>query len=314
MSNDKNKREDKNNPLRNYKDSTFRLLFSEPKRAIELYNAVSGENLPPDTELTYTTLENAIYADRKNDIGFVINNRHLVLSECQSTVNNNMAMRCLGYVSRTLENLAGKDGLYGKETVKFPAPEFYVFYIGTEKWQSRHLKLSESFLAEPRENSIELVVNIVNLSYNESKEILKRSPSLLGYSKLVDYIRQGQKGGESLQEAIDAAVLKCIEEGLIEDFLRVHSREVSGMLFRELTMEEFAEIRAREAYGKGEQAGLERGRTEGLERGAAQEKHEIAREMLLGGMPLATISQFTKLPPEEIETLKNKGESAGNKR
>ena len=40
-------------PRRNHKDSTFCLLFSEPERAIELYNAVTGENLPPDTELTY---------------------------------------------------------------------------------------------------------------------------------------------------------------------------------------------------------------------------------------------------------------------
>lgn len=30
-------------PQRNHKDSTFCLLFSEPQRAIELYNAVTGE-------------------------------------------------------------------------------------------------------------------------------------------------------------------------------------------------------------------------------------------------------------------------------
>lgn len=73
-------------PRRNHKDSTFCLLFSEPKRAIELYNAITGENLPPDTELTYTTLENALYVDRNNDLGFVIQKRHLVMSECQSSI------------------------------------------------------------------------------------------------------------------------------------------------------------------------------------------------------------------------------------
>lgn len=36
-------------PLRNYKDTTFRLLFSEKERAIELYNALTGEDLPSDT-------------------------------------------------------------------------------------------------------------------------------------------------------------------------------------------------------------------------------------------------------------------------
>ena len=289
--------------LRNHKDSTFRLLFSEPKRAIELYNAVSGENLPPDTELTYTTLENAIYADRKNDIGFVINNRHLVLSECQSTVNNNMAMRCLGYVSRTLENLSGNDGLYGKKMVKFPAPEFYCFYIGNENWESRELRLSEAFLAEPKKNSIELIVNIINLNYTIGEEILQRSPSLLGYSRLVEYIRQEQEGGSELKAAIDTAVKACISEGLIEDFLKLHSREVSGMLFRELTMEEFADIRAREAYGDGkadgEKLGLERGRHEG----AANEKREIAKNMKARQIDLKTIFEITGLPLAEIEAL-----------
>ncbi len=119
-------------PLRTHKDSTFRLLFSEKARAIELYNAVSNEHLPPDTELTYTTLENAIYVDRKNDLGFVIDNHHLVLSEQQSTINFNMPLRCLGYASRTIENLTGTEGIYGKHQIKFPAPEFYTFYTGTE--------------------------------------------------------------------------------------------------------------------------------------------------------------------------------------
>ena len=153
-------------PRRNHKDSTFCLLFSEPERAIELYNAVTGENLPPDTELTYTTLANALYIDRNNDLGFVIQKRHLVMSECQSTINWNIPMRCLGYVSRSLENLSGKEGLYGSKLVKFPAPEFYLFYVGSETWNTKTLKLSDSFQAPPKENSLELVVNFVNLNYN----------------------------------------------------------------------------------------------------------------------------------------------------
>ena len=164
-------------PRRNHKDSTFCLLFSEPARAIELYNAVTGENLPPDTELTYTTLANALYIDRNNDLGFVIQKRHLVMSECQSTINWNIPMRCLGYVSRSLENLAGKEGLYGSKLVKFPVPEFYLFYVGNETWNTKTLKLSDSFQAPPKENSLELVVKFINLNYNVDNEILQRSPS-----------------------------------------------------------------------------------------------------------------------------------------
>ena len=311
-------------PHRHHKDSTFCLLFSEPARAIELYNAVTGENLPPDTELTYTTLANALYIDRNNDLGFVIQKRHLVMSECQSTINWNIPMRCLGYVSRSLENLSGKEGLYGSKLVKFPAPEFYLFYVGNETWDTKTLKLSDSFQAPPKENSLELVVNFVNLKYNEDNEILQRSPSLLGYSKLLYYIKTAAKeNGGDLKSAIDTSVKQCMEEGLIEDFLRKHSREVTGMLFNEITVEEFAEIRAREAYEdgekygftkgeqsgftKGEKSGFTKGETVGLTKGrsegAAQEKREIARNLVQLGLDLAQIRQATGLTPEEIEKL-----------
>ena len=303
-------------PRRNHKDSTFCLLFSEPARAIELYNAVTGENLPPDTELTYTTLANALYIDRNNDLGFVIQKRHLVMSECQSTINWNIPMRCLGYVSRSLENLAGKEGLYGSKLVKFPVPEFYLFYVGNETWNTKTLKLSDSFQAPPKENSLELVVKFVNLNYNTDSEILQRSPSLLGYSKLLYYIKTAAKdNGGDLKSAIDTSVKQCMEEGLIEDFLRKHSREVTGMLFNEITVEEFAEIRAREAYEDGEKSGFTKGEksgftkgetiglTKGRSEGAAQKQREIARNLLQLGLDLAQIRQATGLTSEEIEKL-----------
>ena len=299
-------------PQRNHKDSTFCLLFSEPQRAIELYNAVTGENLPPDTELTYTTLKNAIYIDRNNDLSFVVNDRYLVMSECQSTINRNIPMRCLGYVNRTLENLAGREVLYGRNLVKFPAPEFYLFYVGKEPWDRKTLRLSESFLVEPKENSLELVVNLINLSYTETSEILQRSPSLLGYSKLLYHIQEelGANGGD-LKQAIDTAVKACMDEGLIADFLHKHSKEVTGMLFEEITVEEFAEIRAREAYADGEKAGYDKGekagRAEGeksgLARGVAQEKREIAKTMKAKGLEIAMIAELTGLTSEEIAEL-----------
>ena len=143
-------------------------------------------------------------------------------------------------------------------------------------------------------------------------EILQRSPSLLGYSKLLYYIKTAAKeNGGDLKSAIDTSVKQCMEEGLIEDFLRKHSREVTGMLFNEITVEEFAEIRAREAYEdgeksgftKGEKSGFTKGETAGLVKGAAQKQQEIARNLMQLGLDLAQIRQATGLTAEEIEKL-----------
>ena len=161
---------------------------------------------------------------------------------------------------------------------------------------------------------------------------MQRSPSLLGYSKLLYYIKTAAKdNGGDLKSAIDSSVKQCMEEGLIEDFLRKHSREVTGMLFNEITVEEFAEIRAREAYEdgeksgftkgeksgftkgeksgekigfvKGEKSGFTKGETAGLAKGAAQKQREIARNLMRLGLDLAQIRQATGLTPEEIEKL-----------
>ena len=79
-------------------------------------------------------------------------------------------------------------------------------------------------------------------------------------------------------------------------FLREHSREVTGMLFNEITVEEF---RAREAYEDGEKAGY----YEGEAAGAAQKQREIAKNMKEKNIPNADIAEITGLSAEEIEKL-----------
>ena len=75
------------------------------------------------------------------------------------------------------------------------------------------------------------------------------------------------------------------------------------MLFKEITVEEFAEIRAREAYADGEKAGREEGEKTGLARGAAQEKREIAKKFKDSGISIEVIARNTGLTPEEIKSL-----------
>ena len=99
------------------------------------------------------------------------------------------------------------------------------------------------------------------------------------------------------------------------------------MLFNEITVEEFAEIRAREAYEDGEKSGEKigfvkgeksgftkgeksgekigfvKGETAGLAKGAAQKQQEIARNLMQLGLDLAQIRQATGLTAEEIEKL-----------
>ena len=77
---------------RRYKDTIFRMLFSDKKNLLELYNAVSGKNYDNADDLQIVTLENAVYMGMKNDLAFLLNTG-IYLYEHQSTVNPNMPLR-----------------------------------------------------------------------------------------------------------------------------------------------------------------------------------------------------------------------------
>lgn len=50
---------------RNYKDTIFRMLFSDRKNLLSLYNAINGTSYMNPEDLEIVTLENAIYMGMK---------------------------------------------------------------------------------------------------------------------------------------------------------------------------------------------------------------------------------------------------------
>ena len=57
---------------RQYKDTVFRMLFSEKENLLSLYNAVTGNAYQNADDLKIVTLENAIYMGMKNDLAFML--------------------------------------------------------------------------------------------------------------------------------------------------------------------------------------------------------------------------------------------------
>ena len=46
-----------------YKNSVFSLLFNNPEAIRELYSAIEGVSLPPDTPIDINTLSGVLYMD-----------------------------------------------------------------------------------------------------------------------------------------------------------------------------------------------------------------------------------------------------------
>ena len=89
---------------RNYKDTVFRMLFSDKKNLLSLYNAVNSRDYTNPDDLEIVTLENAIYMGMKNDLAFIIDT-NLYLYEHQSTYNPNMPLRDLFYISSEYQKM-----------------------------------------------------------------------------------------------------------------------------------------------------------------------------------------------------------------
>ena len=90
---------------RNYKDSVFTKLFSEPGLLRELYCALEGVTLPLDVPVSINTLENVLFMDLYNDISFEIGGKLIILIEHQSTISPNLALRLYYTMAKNLTKI-----------------------------------------------------------------------------------------------------------------------------------------------------------------------------------------------------------------
>lgn len=101
-------------------------FFKDKENLLSLYNAVNGTDYKNPEDLEITTLENALYMNLKKDMSCVID-FSLDLYERQSTVNPNIPLRDLFYVSKILQGLIVKEDLYSSRRIQIPDPRFSCF-------------------------------------------------------------------------------------------------------------------------------------------------------------------------------------------
>jgi predicted transposase/invertase (TIGR01784 family) len=296
---------------RKYKNSVFTKLFGTPEKALELYNAISGKNYPPGTKVKIVTLSDALYMEQLNDIAFVIDGKLVVLVEHQSSINENMPLRMLMYMSREYELLTNGRDLYRERKIKIPSPEFVVLYNGEKEMADFvEMKLSDSFELAQDFPNLDLVVKVYNINKGRNSEMAARSSSLSGYEEFVAAVRENLKS-MSLKEAVRIAIRSCIGKDMLVEFLTEHGSEVENMLFHEWNLDEALEVRYEEGREEGVAIGKEEGIAIGQTRGVAIGREEgkeegllqTARNMKAKGFNTAVICEITGLAEAEVEGL-----------
>ncbi len=272
---------------REYKDTVFRMLFSEKTELLSLYNALNGTSYKDPEELEITTLKNAIYMTVKNDISCVIDMR-LNLYEHQSTVNPNIPLRDLDYVARTYSLFYRDEDIYSPRIIRLPNPKFIIFYNGLDKQPARReMRLSDAYANKEENPSLELIVMQININLGNNDELLENCPSLYGYMQFVEKIRENQKT-MPLTEAVTQAVNDCIKENILADFLKKNKAEVVSM-----SLFEYDEK-------KHERTMLEIGREEGRATGREEKLLMLICKKIQKGK---SIEQIADELEEDVETI-----------
>ena len=305
---------------RQYKDTVFRMLFSEKENLLSLYNAVTGNAYQNADDLKIVTLENAIYMGMKNDLAFMLET-NIYLYEHQSTLNPNIPLRDLIYIGIEYQQYVNNKSLYSSSLQKIPAPKFMVFYNGTDAVDDRvELRLSNAYEHLAGEPDLELKVLMLNVNEGHNKELMEQCQTLKEYAIYVAGVRK-YTSEMNLNDAVARAIGECIKEGILVEFLRKNRSEVKMVSILEYD-KEWEEKKLRKAeYEAGRSEGIEIGKSEGIEIGKSEgieigksKGIEIGRDkamaefvcnMIKYGFSIEKIAEVTGKNAEQIQTILN---------
>ena len=232
------------------------MVFKEKDQFLELYNALNGTAYDNPDDLTVTTLENAIYMGMRNDVSYLLYDR-LALYEHQASINPNMPLRNLFYVSDIYSGLTKDTNLYGSKLVRLPEPQFVVFYNGADELPERSiLRLSDAFSHKGGEPKLELEVLVLNINPGFNLDLMEHCRTLREYMAYVDTVRKYARETD-FPEAVDRAIRECLAKGILADFLSRNWAEVKKVSIYEYDEEKHIRQEREDAM----EEGLQRGET-----------------------------------------------------
>ena len=237
-----------------YKDRLYKMIFNDKSELLKLYNASTGTHYADPAMLTITTLDNAIYMTMENDLSFIIDMR-LALYEQQSTVNPNLPLRFLMYITDIYSAYTKDMNIYGSKKVQIPLPSFVIFYNGVKSQPDRtEFLLSELFHPTTDQPALELKAVMLNINKGHNQELMNACHTLRDYSEYVARIRT-YSAEMPLTDAVEKAITECIHENILRDFLLKNRAEAKAMSIYEYDEEKTLRMFREEGYEDGERNG-----------------------------------------------------------
>ena len=267
------------------KDSVFTNLFKEKKYLFQLYKALHPEDTnAAEEQLTYVTIENILINGLYNDLGFMVGNRLIILTEAQSTWSVNIIIRVLLYLAQTYHDYLAqtKQPLYTSKQVQIPEPELYVIYTGERQERPAEILLSKEFF-DGKECAVDVKVKMI---YDGTvSEETGEGDIINQYVIFTKVCNEQVKLYDRTKKAILETIRICKDRNVLKEYLESREKEVVDIMMVLYDQEEAIQM-----YGESERY---------------DEKVETAARMIADGdLPVDKIAKYSGLALEKVIELR----------
>ena len=205
---------------RKAKDSVFLDLFQNKSYLLKLYRTLHPEDTTAtEDSLTDVTITNVLTDNLYNDLGFIVNNKLLILVEAQSTWTVNILVRILLYLAQSYHEYFQRtcQDYYKSRKVKMPKPELYVIFTGNKGRKPDKISFSKEFF-EGADIDIEVKAKVIYES--DTDDIINQ---YIIFCKVFN--EQTKKHGMT-QKAVRETIRICKDRNVLKEYLLEREKEV----------------------------------------------------------------------------------------
>ena len=206
------------------KDSIFTNLFQDKKYLLQLYKTLHPEDTEvTEEELSDITIHNIMTNEIYNDVGFMVGEKLLILTEAQSSWTENIAVRILIYLMVTYQDYIRetKQNVYKSKKIKLPYPEMYMVYTGNRKERPETISLAEEFFG--RQNAF-LDAKVKVLYGSDEGDIISQ---YVAFTKVYD--EQRKLHGRT-RKAVTETIRICKDKNVLKEYLEEREKEVENIM------------------------------------------------------------------------------------
>ena len=169
--------------------------------------------------MTDVTIENVLTDNLYNDLGFIVNNKLMILIEAQSTWTMNILVRVLLYLAQSYHEYFQRtsQNYYKSKKVKMPKPELYVIFTGNKGRKPDRILLSKEFF-EGEDIDIEIRSKVI---YESDKD------DIINQYIIFCKVFNGQTKQHGMtRKAVAETIRICKDRNVLREYLHNREKEV----------------------------------------------------------------------------------------